>query len=128
MVTQKRKFLYQPQLLTSCIYWSWTLIVLFVGIIIWLEITHFQNITLAFLGLFLLLCWLQIYFRRIYITKDEIEIHRVLNPFGKKIKISDIHHVSAKRNTVRFETDKKTYTLLLPTNSVIEFTELIGRK
>ncbi|ANZ58184.1 pore-forming protein [Fructilactobacillus lindneri] len=128
MITQKRKFLYQPPLLTSSICWSWTLIVMLIGIIIWLEITHFQTITLGFFIAFAFLTWIQIYFRKIFVGNGKIDIHSVLNPFGKKISISSITNIKTKRNSISFDANGKNYKFLLPSNSLIELQEIISKK
>ncbi|USS92714.1 EbsA family protein [Fructilactobacillus ixorae] len=125
MITQKRKFLYQPQPTTSVICWSWTVIVLLVGVIIWLEITQFQNITLAFFLAFAGLTWIQIYFRKLLVWSDTIEIRQVLNPFGKQLSLQSISRVQAHRNSIAFNAGGRRYKFLLPANSVIELQELL---
>ncbi|USS89658.1 EbsA family protein [Fructilactobacillus cliffordii] len=127
MITQKRKFLYQPQPTTSIICWSWTLIVLLVGVIIWLEITQFQNITFMFFLAFVALTWIQIYFRKMLVWSDTIEIRQVLNPFGKKISLQSISRVRAQRNSIAFNAGGRRYKFLLPANSVIELEELLTK-
>ncbi|USS86662.1 EbsA family protein [Fructilactobacillus cliffordii] len=127
MITQKRKFLYQPQPTTSIICWSWTLIVLLVGVIIWLEITQFQNITFMFFLVFVALTWIQIYFRKMLVWSDTIEIRQVLNPFGKKISLQSISRVRAQRNSIAFNAGGRRYKFLLPANSVIELEELLTK-
>ncbi|USS91099.1 EbsA family protein [Fructilactobacillus carniphilus] len=127
MITQKRKFLYQPQPTTSIICWSWTLIVLLVGVIIWLEITQFQNITFMFFLAFVALTWIQIYFRKMLVWSDTIEIRQVLNPFGKKISLQSISRVQAQRNSIAFNAGGRRYKFLLPANSVIELEELLTK-
>ncbi|ARW19791.1 hypothetical protein S100892_01218 [Pediococcus pentosaceus] len=42
-------FYYQPDFLNNMISWSWTLMILIVGIIFWLEVTTFNWITATFL-------------------------------------------------------------------------------
>lgn len=49
---EEQKRFYQPDLTTAIIDWSWTLLVLIIGIIIAFEITHFQWITALFIVIF----------------------------------------------------------------------------
>ena len=49
MEEEQKRFFYQPDLTTAIIDWSWTLLVLIIGIIIAFEITHFQWITALFI-------------------------------------------------------------------------------
>ncbi|KRN79008.1 hypothetical protein IV52_GL000413 [Fructilactobacillus lindneri DSM 20690 = JCM 11027] len=99
-----------------------------IGIIIWLEITHFQTITLGFFIAFAFLTWIQIYFRKIFVGNGKIDIHSVLNPFGKKISISSITNIKTKRNSISFDANGKNYKFLLPSNSLIELQEIISKK
>lgn len=128
MITQKRKFLYQPNITTSIICWSWTLIVLLIGVIIWLEITHFQEITLGFFIAFILLSWIQIHFRKLILVGDTLTLRSVLHPRGIKMNIKDISNVQLKRFQLSFNYKNKKYTFVLPNNSTIELSEALNNK
>ncbi|WP_429970911.1 EbsA family protein [Fructilactobacillus sp. Tb1] len=128
MITQKRKFYYQPQLLTSIICWSWTIIILLVGIIIWLEITTFQTTTLMFIIAFVFLTWIQIHFRKFIITKNKIRVISVLHPRGKVFNKKLISHVIFKRNSISVQIHDKHYKYLVPANSAIELSEIFANK
>lgn len=127
MITQKRKFLYQPQLLNSCICWSWTLIVLLIGIIVWLEITTFQTTTLLIFIVFAFLTWIQVYFRKLFITKKEIKICSVFHPFGKTFYLKSVSDFNSKRNSISFNIGGKQYKFLVPSNSAIELSEILNK-
>ena len=77
MEEQKRYF-YQPDLTTAIIDWSWTLIILIIGIIIAFEITHFQWITATFIAVFLVVAALQIFRRTVVISPSKIVFNRLL--------------------------------------------------
>lgn len=126
MITQKRKFLYQPQLSTSCICWSWTLIVMLIGIIVWLEITTFQSTTLIIFLFFIFLTWIQIYYRKILINNHEIKICSVLHPLGKTFANQKISDVVSKRNSISFKINGKVYKFIVPSNSAIELSEILA--
>ena len=125
MSTQKRKFLYQPAPLTSAICWSWTLIIFFIGIIIWLEITHFQWITLFFLGLFCLVSWAEIRFRTVTISNGTMSVSRLINPKALVVNVNEVKRVSVSKHQIGFVAKGRIYHLILPANSVIELNELI---
>lgn len=125
MSTQKRKFLYQPAPLSSIICWSWTLIIFFVGIIIWLEITHFQWITLFFLAFFCLVSWAEIRFRTVSINQGVMSISRLINPKSLVVNVSEVKRVSMSKHQIGFIAQGKIYHLIMPANSVIELNELI---
>lgn len=77
MEEQKRYF-YQPDLTTAIIDWSWTLIILIIGIIIAFEITHFQWITASFIIAFLVVAGLQIFRRTVVISPSKMVFNRLL--------------------------------------------------
>ncbi|WP_413627304.1 EbsA family protein [Fructilactobacillus vespulae] len=128
MINKERKFLYQPQLLSSCIYWSWTLVVMLIGIIIWLEITTFQEITLSFFIAFIIIAWIQIYFRKIKINNNEVRIYQLIYPKGKAYSLNDVKLIDCGRNSISFSINEKNFNIILPSNSVIELSEIFNAK
>ena len=61
---EQKRYFYQQDPTTAVISWSWTFIILIIGVVIWLEITHFQWITAAFLVAFFAVAALAV-FRRL---------------------------------------------------------------
>ena len=51
---EETRYFYQPNLTTTIISWCWTFLIFIAGLVVWLEITHFQWLT-ALLFYFLLL-------------------------------------------------------------------------
>ncbi|WP_283678730.1 EbsA family protein [Lentilactobacillus sp. Marseille-Q4993] len=125
MITQKRRFLYQPSFLSSIICWSWTLVIFFVGVVIWLEITHFQWITLFFFVLFGLVSWAEIRFRNITIENEKLIVSRIINPHTLVIELAKIESVQTSKYQLGFVANGKIYAFILPANSVIELKNLI---
>lgn len=81
----KKRFLYQPDLPTTIICWSYSLIVLLISILLWLEITVFQIWTVLVFLLFLVIAGLQIFFRRVEVTTQELILHTVIPQNTKKV-------------------------------------------
>ena len=75
---EQKRHLYQPDLTTAIIDWSWTLIILIIGIIIAFEITHFQWITATFIAVFLVVAALQIFRRTVLISPSKMVFNRLL--------------------------------------------------
>lgn len=125
MITQKRKFLYQPNIYSSIIFWSWTIAFLLIGIILWLEITNFNTSTLLFIMIFILLSWYQIYFRKIIIYDNFLVLKSAINPIGKKMKISEITDVKIKKRQITFIFENKKYEITMPQNSILQLQSLI---
>ncbi|WP_268913074.1 EbsA family protein [Lentilactobacillus sp. SPB1-3] len=126
MITQKRRFLYQPNPLSSIICWSWTLAVFFIGVIIWLEITHFQWITLACFVMFAFISWSEIHFRKISIEDGTLVVGRIINPKWLVADLDEITNVQTNKYQLGFVAQGKIYSFILPSNSVIEISSLIA--
>ena len=45
---EETRYFYQPNLTTTIISWCWTFLIFIAGLVVWLEITHFQWITALF--------------------------------------------------------------------------------
>jgi hypothetical protein len=84
----KKRFLYQPDLPTTIICWSYSLIVLLISILLWLEITVFQIWTVLVFLLFLVIAGLQIFFRRVEVTTQELILHTVIRKIPKSLRCS----------------------------------------
>ncbi|WP_024746339.1 EbsA family protein [Levilactobacillus namurensis] len=125
MITQERRFLYQPNPVSSIINWSWTFMFLFMGAIFWLEVTHFNWITLSFFIAFAFLCWLEIHFRNITMANQVLTVSTVLNHRNLVIPLHQISHVSLSRYRLGIVAQGRIYQFLLPKNSAIELASLI---
>ncbi|MGY5339786.1 EbsA family protein [Levilactobacillus spicheri] len=125
MITQERRFLYQPNPISSIIIWSWTLMVLFMGAIFWLEVTHFNWITLAFFGAFAVLCWVEIHFRNITMANQVLTVSTVLNHRHLVIPLHQVSNVSLAHHRLGIVAQGKIYQFLLPKNSAIELANLV---
>ncbi|MFC6208085.1 EbsA family protein [Levilactobacillus tongjiangensis] len=125
MITQERRFLYQPNPLSSIINWSWTLLVLFMGAIMWLEVTTFNWYTLGLFLAFALLCWLEIHFRNITMADGVLTVSTVLNHRHLVIPLNQVSSVKVTRYRLGIVAQGKIYQFLLPRNSAIELAGLI---
>ncbi|QMU07686.1 pore-forming protein [Levilactobacillus suantsaii] len=125
MITQERRFLYQPNPISSIIIWSWTFIVLLLGGIFWLEVTHFNWITFAFFVAFILLCWIEVHFRNITMAHDMLTVSTVLNHHHLVIPLRHVKSVRATRYRLGIVAQGRIYQFLLPRNSAIELAGLL---
>lgn len=99
MEEQKRYF-YQPDLTTAIIDWSWTLIVLIIGIIIAFEITHFQWITALFIAVFLILTCLEIFRRTVVVSPSKLVFNRLLVKEYLSIPLKDVRQPIFTKHTM----------------------------
>lgn len=98
---------------------------LFMGAIFWLEVTHFNWITLSFFIAFAFLCWLEIRFRNITMANQVLTVSTVLNHRNLVIPLHQISHVSLSRYRLGIVAQGHIYQFLLPKNSAIELASLI---
>ena len=87
---EEKRYFYQPDMTTAIIEWSWTLIVLVIGIIIAFEITHFNWITADFIAAFLVLAGLEIFTRTVTVTPTKMVFSRILSHNFLFIPLKDI--------------------------------------
>lgn len=99
MEEQKRYF-YQPDLTTTIIDWSWTLIILIIGIIIAFEITHFQWITATFIAVFLVFTILEVFRRTVTITPTKMVFNRVLSSEYLVVPLKDVRQPIFTKHTM----------------------------
>ncbi|KRK36590.1 EbsA family protein [Levilactobacillus parabrevis] len=125
MITQERRFLYQPNPVSSIINWSWTLMVLMVGAIFWLEVTHFNWWTLGFFVAFAILCWVEVHYRNITMANGVLTVSTVLNHRHLVIPLAHVSAVRVSRYRMGIVAQGKIYQFLLPRNSAIELAGLI---
>ena len=100
MEEEQTRFFYQPDLTTAIIDWSWTLLVLIIGIIIAFEITHFQWITALFIVIFLILAALQIFRRTVVISPSRFVFNRLLVKEYLSVPVKDIRQPIFTKHTL----------------------------
>lgn len=100
MEEEQKRFFYQPDLTTAIIDWSWTLVVLIIGIIIAFEITHFQWITALFIAIFLILAALQIFRRTVVISPSRFVFNRLLVKEYLSVPVKDIRQPIFTKHTM----------------------------
>ncbi|KXT79159.1 EbsA family protein [Streptococcus sp. DD13] len=101
----KYRYHWQPELAWSMIYWCLTLMMLFIPLAIFFEISYISTTIQQFLLAFLVLVMLGVH-RYFVIKDDELQISTA-NPFKTtKIPVSSIHKVEVrKQNVTIFSTD-----------------------
>lgn len=100
MEEEQKRFFYQPDLTTAIIDWSWTLLILIIGIIIAFEITHFQWITALFIVIFLILAALQIFRRTVVISPSRFVFNRLLVREYLSVPVKDIRQPIFTKHTL----------------------------
>jgi hypothetical protein len=99
---EETRYFYQPNLTTTIISWCWTFLIFIAGLVVWLEITHFQWITALFFALFIIVTLLGIFRRTVVITPTKMVFSRVLQRDYLMIPLSDIRQARFTKHTVTF--------------------------
>lgn len=97
---EQKRYFYQQDPTTAVISWSWTFIILIIGVVIWLEITHFQWITAAFLVVFFAVAALAVFRRTMTVKKDEIVFNRILQKEYMVVPLDEIRQPRFTRHTL----------------------------
>lgn len=97
---EETRYFYQPDLTGTIISWCWTFLLFLVGLIIWLEITHFQWVTALFFVAFAILTFLGIKRRTVLITPTKLVFSRLLQRDYLMIPLADIRQPRFTKHTV----------------------------
>lgn len=97
---EETRYFYQPDLTGTIISWCWTFLLFLIGLIIWLEITHFQWITAVFFAAFAILTFLEIKRRTVLITPTKLVFSRLLQRDYLMIPLADIRQPRFTKHTV----------------------------
>lgn len=105
-----KKLYVQPDWPTSIICWAFSLMILDMSLLLWLEITVFQVWTVLAFLLFIAVAAIQIIGRYVVLGKDGLIVHTVISFNSKKIKYDQIKRVTVLRTQViiagRYQTIK----------------------
>ncbi|MEY8441495.1 EbsA family protein [Lactobacillaceae bacterium 24-114] len=106
---EETHYFYQPDLTGAIISWCWTFMIFLLGLIIWLEITHFQWITAVLFAIFLIFVVLEIFRRIVVITPTKMTFSRVLQKNYLVIPIADIRQPRFTKHTVNFTVNGEVF-------------------
>ncbi|EIW13873.1 putative membrane protein [Lactiplantibacillus pentosus KCA1] len=113
MDNDKHTFKYQPMLASSVIVWSWTLLVLMAGIIVWLELLKFKWWFLLIAAVFVALVAIQISLRRVTINHNLIIFSTVLNHSWLVIPRDQLELIAPIRGGLKVQIDGNQYHFLM---------------
>lgn len=125
---QEEKFFYQPNLVNTIIIWSWTTMILLLGIIMWLEITHFQWITAVLFLIFIALTVLQIFRRTLKITPDKLVFSRMLQANYLTIPKSNLEQLRFTNSTLQFTAGGQTFYFTFTPHSLAAIKGILADK
>lgn len=117
MNNSKHTFKYQPNLASSLIVWSWTLLILMIGIVWWLETLKLKWPLVLIFGIFIVLCVVQIGLRQVTIDRNLMIFSTVLNRSWLVIPRDQLELITAVKGGVQVRIDGNDYRFLMPKKS-----------
>lgn len=106
------QYRFQPEPLTSFIYWSVTLFIFFVGLVITLERSHIFWGSFVIWSIFVFFIWLGLK-RYIIFDEKKVTIHSLLKRNRKTIYWTEITKIKADKNSLLLITKEASYHLLI---------------
>lgn len=97
---EESRYFYQPDLTGTIISWCWTFLFFIAGLVVWLEITHFQWISAVFFAIFIILALLEWRRRTVIITPTKLIFNRLLQKEYLIVPIADVRQPQFTKHTV----------------------------
>lgn len=97
---EERRYFYQPDLTGTIISWCWTFLFFIAGLVVWLEITHFQWMSALLFAIFIILALLEWRRRTVIVTPTKLIFNRLLQKEYLTVPIADIRQPQFTKYTV----------------------------
>ncbi|WP_102281638.1 EbsA family protein [[Lactobacillus] timonensis] len=117
---ETKKYFYQPDLTSSIIDWCWTLLILIVGVVVWLEITHFQWISALFILIFLILTFFAIQRRTVTVNSESMTFSRLLQRDFLVVPLKDIRQQRFTKHTMTMTVNGEVMTYTFSHRSIVD--------
>lgn len=125
---EETRYFYQPDLTGAIISWSWTFLLFIAGLVVWLEITHFQWLTALFFALFALLTFLEIKRRTVLVTPTKLTFSRLLQKDYLVIPLADIRQPHFTKHTVTMTVNGEVLNFTFSNKAVRRLRALIKQQ
>ncbi|MCI1975162.1 MAG: EbsA family protein [Limosilactobacillus sp.] len=106
---EETRYFYQPNLTTTIISWCWTFLIFIAGLVVWLEITHFQWVTALLFLIFIIVTLLGIFRRTVLITPTKMVFSRVLQKDYLIIPLTDVRQPQFTKHTANFTVNGEVF-------------------
>ncbi|MBM7544474.1 EbsA family protein [Periweissella beninensis] len=106
---------YQPSGLISIISWSWVVALGLLALIIQLEVTHFNIWTAGLLGIFIIVTYLSIYRRRVYLIDDTLFLGHIFYRYDS-VEIKQLKNIKLSRHQLKFDVNGMTREYFITKN------------
>lgn len=120
------RFYYQPEPIYSTIDWCWTFVILLTGIIFWLEVTHFQWISLLFMIAFFVIAGLELFNRQLIIKKNYLIVNDLFGRQWNRFKLNNNYNdFTFTKRTVIIKQHGKSYRFCLTPKDIQHVKKMI---
>lgn len=124
-VEEEQKYFYQQDPTSAVISWSWTFLILIAGVVVWLEVTHFQWLSAFLLGLAILIGVLAISRRTLTVTKNEMIFNRLLQRHFLVVPIKEIRQPRFTRHTMSITVRGQVMTFTFSRRALVSLRALL---
>ena len=125
---EETRYFYQPDLTGAIISWSWTFLIFVAGLVVWLEITHFQWLTAILFALFAILTFLEIKRRTVLVTPTKLTFSRLLQRDYLVIPMADIRQPHFTKYTVTMTVNGEVLNFTFSNKAVRRLQALIKQQ
>ena len=125
---EETRYFYQPDLTGAIISWSWTFLIFVAGLVVWLEITHFQWLTAILFALFAILTFLEIKRRTVLVTPTKLTFSRLLQRDYLVIPLADIRQPHFNKHTVTMTVNGEVLNFTFSNKAVRRLQALIKQQ
>ncbi|RRK10865.1 hypothetical protein D1831_05390 [Lactiplantibacillus garii] len=109
----KHTFKYQPNLASSLIVWSWTLLIAMVGLVYWLEVMKFKWAFVIIGLIFVIAVAIQVSLRRVSIDRNLLIFSSVFNRSWLVIPRDQLELIAPVRGGIKVQIDGNEYHFLM---------------
>lgn len=124
---EETRYFYQPDLTGTIISWCWTFLIFIAGLVIWLEITHFQWLSATLFVIFAALVFFEIKRRTVLVTPTKLTFSRLLQKDYLVIPLADIRQPHLTKHTVTMTVNGEVLNFTFTNKAVRRLEALIER-
>ncbi|KRK34304.1 EbsA family protein [Loigolactobacillus bifermentans] len=120
-IKKQQQFFYQPDSYTSIITWSWLFVILLMGVVVWLEFTHFQWISGVLFLIAVILAGINLLRRRVQLTTTAIIFKGVRPRQQRALTFDQLAAVYTKPHQLNFQlTTGESFQILIRTRAQLQ--------
>lgn len=124
---EQTRYFYQPDPTSFIIDWSWTLIIIALGVIIWLEYTHFQWISGVLIGIGIILAIAQFARRTVVVTPTKMTFNRLLQKNFVEVPLSSMRQPVFTKHTMSITVSGEVMTFTFSHRTIKGLKNLLGQ-